>query len=251
MKKFTLILIILAIGGSILYGYSQTQKIVDEELPEGVLEELAENTETEETVDEADETSTPVEEAEDSIEVQLQDPAMVEKVFPEDISKSEAETNTEKEELAPIMEKAEDPSMTKEDIEKMEKETIMILNPEIEEAEELKPVEEMPKEEMEEKGIQRQGSFVGTDAFHQGSGLALVIPSASLVRLQNFEVTRGPDLRVSAITKAGARVDLGALKGNAGNQNYAIPAATDPDDIASIQIWCRAFNVTFAIANLN
>jgi hypothetical protein len=245
MKKFTLIVILLAIGGSILYGYSQTQKVVDEELPEGVLEEI------ESVTSSLDETTELVEGAEDSIEVQLQDPAMVEKIFPEDLSASEDPSTPQIRELTPIMEKAEDPSMTAEDLEKMEMETVMILNPDIEEKEAPAAVEAMPKKEMEEKAVQRQGSFVGQDSFHQGSGLALLIPSASLVRLQDFEVTRGPDLRVSAITKAGDRVDLGALKGNAGNQNYSIPSSTDPDDIVSIQIWCRAFNFTFAIASLN
>ncbi len=244
MKKFTLILILIVIGGSVLYGYSQTQKVVDEALPEGVLDEINAATSG------MNETSMPTEGAEDSIEFKLQDPEMVEKMFPEDLSASEDPTTPQIRELAPIIEKAEDPTMTEEDFEEMDKEAVMILNPGIEEQEAPAETEAIPEEEMEEKGIQRQGSFAGTDAFHQGSGLALIIPSASLVRLQDFEVTRGPDLRVSAITNSGARVDLGALKGNAGNQNYKIPSSTDPDDIASIEIWCRAFNVTFAIANL-
>lgn len=228
MKKFLLLVIVLGLG---LFAFSQTQKVVNEPLPEEL----------------ANETSMPAPGAEDSIEMKLQDPEMVEQLFPEDLSASEEPSTPQLQEIAPLIEKAEDPNMTEEELQEMDQEAVAIMNPE---PKAMTPVEAIPAEEMEAKGIRRQGSFVGADSFHQGSGLALLVPSASLLRLENFEVTRGPDLRVSAITTAEERIDLGALKGNAGNQNYNIPSSTDPDDIASIQIWCRAFNVTFATAVL-
>jgi hypothetical protein len=43
-------------------------------------------------------------------------------------------------------------------------------------------------------------------------------------------------------------VDLGALKGNKGDQQYAIPGRVDVDRYATAVIWCRAFSVLFARA---
>jgi hypothetical protein len=48
----------------------------------------------------------------------------------------------------------------------------------------------------------------------------------------------------------GEYVDLGALKGNVGNQNYAIPADVDLTDLSSVTIWCDRFNVSFGAAEL-
>jgi hypothetical protein len=44
-------------------------------------------------------------------------------------------------------------------------------------------------------------------------------------------------------------VDLGALKGNRGDQQYAIPRAVDVTD-ATVVIWCRAFSAAFGSARL-
>lgn len=56
-------------------------------------------------------------------------------------------------------------------------------------------------------------------------------------RFENFETSNGPDLRVlfvaandamdSAVVKAAERMELAALKGNIGDQNYEIPADVD------------------------
>ncbi len=47
----------------------------------------------------------------------------------------------------------------------------------------------------------------------------------------------------------GAR-DLGALKGNKGNQQYVLPAGADLSRYRSVVIWCRAFSAAFARARL-
>mgnify|MGYP006183142743 CR=1 FL=1 len=44
--------------------------------------------------------------------------------------------------------------------------------------------------------------------------------------------------------------DLGALKGNKGNQNYRIPNDVDPEQFKSAVIWCRRFTVGFGVAPL-
>ena len=51
------------------------------------------------------------------------------------------------------------------------------------------------------------------------------------------------------VTKAGF-VELGALKGNEGDQNYDIPANVDLEKYRAVTIWCHRFNVNFATAPL-
>jgi hypothetical protein len=48
----------------------------------------------------------------------------------------------------------------------------------------------------------------------------------------------------------GGAVDLGRLKGNIGNQQYAVPEGVDVAAGATVVIWCRAFSVNFAQADL-
>jgi hypothetical protein len=48
----------------------------------------------------------------------------------------------------------------------------------------------------------------------------------------------------------GRYLDLGSLKGNVGNQNYAIPADADLAGLTSLSIWCDRFDVSFGAAEL-
>ena len=73
----------------------------------------------------------------------------------------------------------------------------------------------------------------------------------------DFETDNGPDLRVYLVRGAVQSdgdvddvVDLGRLKGNVGNQQYAIPEGTDLTAYSTVVIWCRAFSVSFAQAEL-
>ena len=97
---------------------------------------------------------------------------------------------------------------------------------------------------------------------HHGTGDALLLTSgdSTIVRLENLDVENGPDLRVylstapsvaSAETFNDEFVDLGALKANMGNQNYAVPRGVDARDYRSVVVWCRRFSVGFAVAPLN
>jgi len=97
------------------------------------------------------------------------------------------------------------------------------------------------------------GSFEGFDAVHQGSGSATFydVDGSRVLRFEDFDVTNGPDLRVNLVLTDGSHVDLGALKGNVGNQNYDIPADVDLDLVESVLIYCRAFSVEFAQAVLS
>lgn len=102
-----------------------------------------------------------------------------------------------------------------------------------------------------------RGSFVPIDAIHKGSGEAIMVNVAGtrFLRLENFQVTNGPDLHVYLSTSEkptgdlaslGAYLDLGLLKGNVGNQNYAL--SDDLDDYRTAVIWCKRFGVLFSYA---
>ena len=106
-----------------------------------------------------------------------------------------------------------------------------------------------------------QGNFYGADDFHQGSGKALIYETGEgdyFLRLEQFEVTNGPQLHVILGVDEnpynhdtlGDYLDLGALKGNIGDQNYEIPAGTDLEKYGSVVIYCVPFRAIFAIAPL-
>ena len=98
---------------------------------------------------------------------------------------------------------------------------------------------------------------------HQSSGTVLLIQLAGggrILRLENLATSNGPDLRVYLSTTPASAdwhgydrdyVDLGALKGNLGNQNYALPDSVDITRYRSAVIWCRQFKVGFAVASLS
>ncbi len=102
-------------------------------------------------------------------------------------------------------------------------------------------------------------NFGGADEFHLGSGTATIFRTPDgglLLRLADFSVTNGPALSVllspsfspQSSQELGDYIDIGALKGNIGNQNYEIPDGTDVDSINSIVIYCVPFHVVFATA---
>ena len=105
------------------------------------------------------------------------------------------------------------------------------------------------------------GEFQDADRFHKGSGLALLyrIPGmGNVLRFERFSATNGPDLHVLLAAAAsptsrrdlGEYLDLGSLKGNVGDQNYAIPEEVDPANYGSVVIYCLPFQVVFATATL-
>ena len=119
------------------------------------------------------------------------------------------------------------------------------------------PIEMMGKEE----GMKiRRGNFGEIDFIHKGKGTAKILADGEgkrFLRLEDFEVTNGPDLYIylspnPAPTKdeesLGKFINLGRLKGNVGNQNYEIPP--DAENFESVVIWCQQFGVLFSYARL-
>ncbi|MFI9550501.1 DM13 domain-containing protein [Nonomuraea endophytica] len=98
---------------------------------------------------------------------------------------------------------------------------------------------------------------------HRTSGTAKILRLADgsrVLRIEKLDTSDGPDLRVWLTDRPvtddwfsvgkGRSVELGDLKGNKGNANYAIPADTDLDVFTSVTIWCRRFSVSFGAAAL-
>jgi hypothetical protein len=98
---------------------------------------------------------------------------------------------------------------------------------------------------------------------HQSSGTVVLIElpgGGRILRLENLATSNGPDLHVYLSTAPASSdwhgydrdyVDLGALKGNLGNQNYTLPDSVDIARYRSAVIWCRQFKVGFAVAPLS
>jgi hypothetical protein len=108
------------------------------------------------------------------------------------------------------------------------------------------------------------GSFISHEHRTSGTVRLLALPDGRRVlRLEGLDTSNGPDLKVWVTDQAvvdgpsgwpvfddGRYVDLGSLKGNKGNQNYAIPADARLDGLRSVSIWCDRFNVSFGAAEL-
>jgi hypothetical protein len=120
-------------------------------------------------------------------------------------------------------------------------------------------------------GAQRQPAgpaVLATGRFRSGEhhteGTATILRLADgrrFLRLPDFETSNGPVL-VVWLSEADAaasddenddatRLDLGGLKGNIGNQNYAVPEGVDLDRYRSVVIWCARFHVTVGAAPLS
>jgi hypothetical protein len=98
---------------------------------------------------------------------------------------------------------------------------------------------------------------------HDTKGQASIFQFADgrrTLRLTEFETSNGPDVRVylvasgdatdSETVKNAGYVEVGALKGNQGDQNYDIPADVDLTKYRAVTIWCRRFGVNFGTAPL-
>jgi len=105
------------------------------------------------------------------------------------------------------------------------------------------------------------GSFRGLAHDTKGTATIHMLPGGKRVlRLTGFETSNGPDVRVLLVAAADApdndtvksagSVELGALKGNVGDQNYDVPADVDLSKYRAVVIWCNRFSVNFGTAPL-
>jgi hypothetical protein len=114
------------------------------------------------------------------------------------------------------------------------------------------------------EGARRRNVLLSRGTFepvaHPAKGIATTIRTTSgrrVLTLTGFEVDNGPDLRVYLVagpardeSEVDDFEDLGALKGNKGNQQYELPRGLDLERYTTVVVWCRAFSVNFARAPL-
>jgi len=104
--------------------------------------------------------------------------------------------------------------------------------------------------------VLKSGQFADGDSLHKGRGSVSVIKvdTGPILKFENdFTVTNGPDLFVYLSPNAsgdelGDFASLGRLKSTSGEQIYNLPE--NFEDYKSVVIWCRAFSVEFATAEL-
>jgi len=113
-----------------------------------------------------------------------------------------------------------------------------------------------------EAPVKLAGGRFHTNA-HETHGVATIYRLSDghrVLRLTQFATSNGPDVRVYLVAagdvqsedaaKQAGFVDLGALKGNIGDQNYDVPAGLDLNRYRAVSIWCRRFSVNFGAAPL-
>ncbi|MGB1252750.1 MAG: DM13 domain-containing protein [Candidatus Promineifilaceae bacterium] len=186
----------------------------------------------------------------------------VDEAFPFEIpseTEMDAMTMEEKDEMIEdaVKQISADPTL----LDNMPEEQKAVLNEQMEEVAATMPDKEMdddmPEAENEWVAVS-QGAFRDFDSFHQGTGQAAIFQQGDqrILRLENFEVTNGPDLHVLLVANPdatsssdlGEYVDLGGLKGNVGNQNYEIPADVDLSQYSGVMIYCKPFHFVFSTA---
>jgi Electron transfer DM13 len=104
------------------------------------------------------------------------------------------------------------------------------------------------------------GAFVSREHETYGTARILRLGDGRVVtRFAGFATSNGPVLRVWLSRNPAHgddaafghdHVDLGALKGNVGDQNYLVPARVDATAYASVVVWCDRFHVSFGAADL-
>jgi hypothetical protein len=109
-----------------------------------------------------------------------------------------------------------------------------------------------------------RGSFVTHEHDTSGTARLVRLPDGThRLEIEGLDTSDGPDLRVWLTDQAvvagkagwqvfddGRYVELGKLKGNKGDQAYAIPASADLTALRSVTIWCKRFSVSFGAAQL-
>lgn len=188
----------------------------------------------------------------------------VDEAFPFEIpSEAEMDEMSMEEKEAMLADVVEQISAEPALLDEMPEQSRAVLNDAMEEVAAAMPDKEMDDDmpaAADEWRIVSQGAFRDFDDFHQGSGNAAIFQQGDqrILRLENFEVTNGPDLHVLLVANPDATgrgdmgdyVDLGSLKGNVGNQNYEIPADVDLSQYGGVMIYCMPFHVIFSTAPL-
>ncbi len=81
-----------------------------------------------------------------------------------------------------------------------------------------------------------------------------------ILRFTNFKTSNGPDVHIYMVAADDAKdnasveragfIDLGSIKGNIGDQNYALGPDVDLAKYRAVSVWCKRFSVNFGAAPL-
>src|ERR1700735_2032694 len=98
---------------------------------------------------------------------------------------------------------------------------------------------------------------------HPTAGTATIYrmgDGSRVLRFTNFTTSNGPDVHVYMVAADDAKdaatvertgfIDLGVIKGNVGDQNYALSGDLDLTKYRAVSVWCKRFNVNFGAAAL-
>lgn len=105
------------------------------------------------------------------------------------------------------------------------------------------------------------GTFYGI--MHPTAGTATIYrmgDGSHILRLTHFKTSNGPDVHIYMVAAGDARdnasveragfIDLGVMKGNIGDQNYALGPEVDLSKYRAVAVWCKRFSVNFGVAPL-
>jgi hypothetical protein len=105
------------------------------------------------------------------------------------------------------------------------------------------------------------GTFHGV--LHPTEGTATIYrvgDGSRVLRFTNFRTSNGPDVHVYMVAADDAKdspsvqragfIDLGPIKGNIGDQNYALGPDVDLSKYHAVSVWCKRFSVNFGTAPL-
>ena len=95
----------------------------------------------------------------------------------------------------------------------------------------------------------------------EGTGTIYRLADGTRVfRLTNFKTSNGPDVHIYMVAADDAKdnatveragfIDLGEIKGNIGDQNYALGPDIDLAKYRAVSVWCKRFSVNFGAAPL-
>ncbi len=125
---------------------------------------------------------------------------------------------------------------------------------------------EIPATSVEEKGREKpkpkpagpvsvaEGGFTGVDG-HDGTGQAEIVAEGAqrALTFTKFDVDPGPQVDVYLTTGPDTiddRIELGGLKGSAGNQQYEVPKGVNLKRYDTVVLWCIPFTTRIAVAEL-
>jgi len=105
------------------------------------------------------------------------------------------------------------------------------------------------------------GTFYGV--VHPTTGTATIYRLGDgdrILRFTNFRTSNGPNVHVYLVAADDAKdsqtvkradfIDLGTIKGNIGDQNYAFGTDLDLSKYRTVSIWCKRFAVNLGAAPL-